>query len=257
MRPFDIKKFEENRDKQGYINEYHFKLDDGTTIRQLDITSNATNNEKTYQEIITKEFSPIKYVYNYYENGSEKNYRSIINDSGIEIKEYDKNGNLIKETNFNQDFKYTFEQIHDIVLKEKGVDIYDTRQAVALRHNTPDAIIKKYYQIHVLKSELVQGEWYYQPDYSFLIDDTTGKILTQEEIDNKKTSSSIYKTYKGKDYTKDEWVVFEQEQYNEHLRKTGRADLIKPIETPQTENKKSSFLADEEDVKPKKKGFWG
>lgn len=59
------------------------------------------------------------------------------------------------------------------------MDIYDTRQAVALRHDTPDAALKKYYQIHVLKSELVEGEWYSQPNYSFLIDDETGKILNK------------------------------------------------------------------------------
>lgn len=111
-----------------------------------------------------------------------------------------------------------------------------------------------------------------------IIDDTTGKILFEElyierydggrsghptlieemyEKEKKKTSS-IYKTYEGKTYTQAEWKVYEQEQYNEHLRKTGRADLIKPTETSKTEIKKSNFLADEDDVKPKKKKwFWG
>lgn len=179
MRTFNIKSFEENKGKQEYDNEYRYKLNDGSDVRELDITSAATKNIKTYKREITKEFKPFQHDYTYYENGNLKEEISRFNDSGIEIKEYDKNGKFVKETNLDKNFKHTFEQIHDIILKEKKVDIYDTRQAIALRHDTPfgSTGIKKYYQIHVLKSELVQGQWYSQPNYSLIIDDETGKFF--------------------------------------------------------------------------------
>ena len=85
------------------------------------------------------------------------------------------------------------------------------------------------------------------------MDGETGTVTTEEEEKNK---TVIYKTHQGKSYTQTEWEIFEQEQYNEHLRKTGRADLIKPTDKSKMDNSKS-FLADENDIKPqKKKSFW-
>lgn len=88
---------------------------------------------------------------------------------------------------------------------------------------------------------------------SYYMDGETGTVTTEEEEKNK---TVIYKTHQGKSYTQTEWEIFEQEQYNEHLRKTGRADLIKPTDKSKMDNSKS-FLADENDIKPqKKKSFW-
>lgn len=184
MKTFNIQKFENNKGKQGYANEYRYTLIDKSEVRELDVTSNVTKNIKTYQREITKEFNPFQYVYTYYEDGNLKGEILRFNDSGIKVTDYDNKGKIIKETNFDKNFKYSFEQIHYIVLNEKKVDIYDTRQAVALRHNTPNAIIKKYYQIHVLNSKLVGNEWLSIPYYSFIIDDETGKIV--KSIENEK-----------------------------------------------------------------------
>lgn len=181
MKTFNIQKFEENKGKQGYPDEYHYKLRDDFDAKELDVTSNATMNIKTYQREITKEFYPYKYTHTYDGNGILKREVIRFNSSGIKILDFDKTGNIIKEQNFDKDFKHSFEQIHDIVLKEKNVDIYDTRQAVALRHDTPNAIIKKYYQIHVLNSKLIGTEWQSLPNYSFIIDDATGKIVKSSE----------------------------------------------------------------------------
>lgn len=183
MRTFDIENFEKNKGK-GKITDhpdmYDYETKDSHIVTQYGTTFTSKGHEKEYMENIDQKFSPLKYNYIYDQSGSLKHETMNFNNSIVYVREYDKNGKLIKETNFDKNFKHTFEQIHNMVLKEKKVNIYDTRQAVALRHDTPDAYPKKYYQIHVLKSELVEGEWYSQPNYSFLIDDETGKILIQE-----------------------------------------------------------------------------
>lgn len=45
--------------------------------------------------------------------------------------------------------------------------------------------------------------------------------LTLEKIEENKQEKEIqaYKTYKGKNYTEEEWKKFEEEQYQEYLRK--------------------------------------
>ncbi|WP_054509344.1 hypothetical protein [Chryseobacterium sp. ERMR1:04] len=181
-RIFNIENFEKNKGK-GKITDhpdmYDYETKDFHVVTQYGTTFTSKGHEKEYMENIDQKFSPLKYNYIYDQSGSLKHETMNFNNSIVYVREYDKNGKLIKDTNFDKSFKHTFEQIREIVLKEKKVDIYDTRQAVALRHDTPDAAPKKYYQIHVLKSELVEGEWYSQPNYSFLIDDETGKILNK------------------------------------------------------------------------------
>ena len=185
MKTFNIQNFEKNKGKQGYVNEYQYKLSDNSDVREFSSKAASDNFELRYQKEVTKEFNPIKYYFYYYPNGVLNKEVLDFNNSVVEIREYDKDGKLIKETDFDKNFRHTFEQIHDMVLKEKKVDIYDTRQAVALRHDTPDGTIKKYYQIHVLNSKLVGNEWYSQPDYSFIIDDATGKIIQSAENSQK------------------------------------------------------------------------
>ncbi|KPH14666.1 hypothetical protein [Chryseobacterium sp. ERMR1:04] len=178
METFDIENFEKNKGRGKIYDDphiYDYKTQDG-----LYIVQSKYEQDDYYSEEVSKEFSPYRYRYTYDLSGYRETEMNEFNNSVLVTKGYDKNGKLIKETNFDKNFKHTFEQIREIVLKEKQVDIYDTRQAVALRHDTPDATLKKYYQIHVLKSELVGGEWYSQPNYSFLIDDETGKIFIHE-----------------------------------------------------------------------------
>ena len=216
IKTFDIKKFEENKGKQGYLNEYHYKLNDGTEIREYSHQTASNNYELKYQREISKEFIPIKFTYLYYNNGFLNAEVKEFNNSDLEIKEYDKNNTIIKEINFDKDFKYSFEDIRELLMKMKNVDIYDTRQAVALRHSNPNAVIKKYYQIHVIKSNLIDGKWYSSPDYSLIIDDANGKEWSPEQHAE---SKSYYKTYQGKDYTKEEWEAFEEEYKKHHKKK--------------------------------------
>jgi len=188
MKTFNIQNFEKNKGRgtiYDHPDMFDYKDREGYLVVQYGTSFTSVGKEKEYIQSVTKETSPIKYQYTYFNNGHLHKEVKEFNNSLLLAKEYDKNGKLIKETDFDKNFKHTFEQIHDMVLKEKKVDIYDTRQAVALRHDTPDANIKKYYQIHVLNSKLVGNEWYSQPDYSFIIDDATGKIIQSAENSQK------------------------------------------------------------------------
>lgn len=63
-----------------------------------------------------------------------------------------------------------------------------------MRQDFLDVVIIKYYQIHVIESTLVDGHWYSEPNYSFIINNETGK-----EWDPK----SLHKNYmenKGKKF---------------------------------------------------------
>ncbi|TWP30152.1 hypothetical protein ETU08_06235 [Apibacter muscae] len=50
------------------------------------------------------------------------------------------------------------------------------------------------------------------------------KSLILERIDKDKSEKETYpyKTYKGKNYTEEEWKLFEEKQYQEYLRKKGK-----------------------------------
>ncbi len=184
MKKINIKKFEENKGKGTIYNHpdmFDYIDNNGYSIIQYGQSFSSKEENRQYSELITKEFTPYRYSFTYYNNGNL--YTEIIsfNNSLLIAKEYNRNGELVKETDFDKNFKHSFEQIHDFVLKEKNIDIYDTRQAVALRHDTPRSPLKKYYQIHVLKSSFVDGQWYSQPNYSFLIADETGQIVKSSE----------------------------------------------------------------------------
>ncbi len=175
MKMFDIKKIEENKGKGIVYNSpniYDYETKEGYQVLQ-----SKYKQDNYYSEKITKKISPYIYFITYSLSGYIESESLEFNNSPLILKEYDNTGHLVKETNFDKNFKHNFEQIREFVLKEKDVDIYDTRQAIALRHDTPFAPIKKYYQIHVLKSNFIDGKWYAQPNYSFLIDYETGKIV--------------------------------------------------------------------------------
>lgn len=184
MKTFDIETFEKNKGKQGYPNEYYYKSSDNSDVREFSTATSPNNPEIKYQREVSKEFSPYKSVWIFYKNGILYTEGNFFNDSHVSIyRKFDKNGKLIQEINDDKNFKHSFEQIHDIIIKEKKINIYDTRQAVAVRADTPfgNTGIEIYYQIHVLKSDLVDGIWYSQPDYSFIIDDATLKEINSKD----------------------------------------------------------------------------
>lgn len=262
MEHFDVKKFEQHR-VAPYEDNAEYTKEDGTRIYMM---SNGVEGFDMF------EYPPHPSLYEYFKSFHKNTHlkmsvKRVVRGNvilGI-VNEYDENGKVIKTTDYDKPFTYSWEDIQKYC-KDNSVDILSNKTFIS--RNCSENKCKW----EIKYSGQYKGK--YGNVITIILDGKSGELLkiicqngkggegtTVETIYDKeqeiKKSSSIYKTYEGKDYTKEEWVVFEQEQYNEHLRKTSRADLIKSTETPKTDAKKSSFLADENDVKPKKKGFWG
>ncbi|MBL4746692.1 MAG: hypothetical protein JKY08_10035 [Flavobacteriaceae bacterium] len=205
----NIKKYNEEKGKQGYDDEYHFELDDKTKIRQY-------YSEK-YYEVRKKENFPISENIVYYKNGNVHIITTNFNRDVISFqKQYNDKGELIKETNYDLPFKLSFDDIRKIVFKTKKVDIFDTRQAVALRHtgNPETALPLPYYQIFVLKQH-PNGDL--EPISGFLLDAETGEEFNPEKEAREK---NLFKSYNGKDYTEEEWETFEKtDEYKTQYKK--------------------------------------
>lgn len=84
--------------------------------------------------------------------------------------EYDEKGKIIKITDFEKKYKHSFVYIREFLLKAKGIDIYDTRQAIARRvnHRSEDPT-QVYYDIYILSKEA-------KDDYRIVIFDDTLEI---------------------------------------------------------------------------------
>ncbi len=117
MRTFDIKKFEENKGKGKIYNDPH--IFDYITQDNYHIVQSRYEQDNYYSEEVSKKFDPYKYRYTYFLSGYLETEIKEFNNSILLEKEYDKKGKLIKDTNYDKNFKHTFEQIHDIILKEK------------------------------------------------------------------------------------------------------------------------------------------
>ncbi len=121
---FDIEVFHKNK----VNNEYNFILEDGTTVRQIewkDEYDEIRYNNKSYFEIYTS----------YYKNGNLKMFVERFPNRFVKyIKEYDEEGNLIKETDYDKEFEFTWEQLLKI-LEERNVDIRDVNNTTIRKQN--------------------------------------------------------------------------------------------------------------------------
>jgi hypothetical protein len=255
---FDIKKFYQNNE-DGLGKTY--ELDNGSLIEESAGENGGwfvvDETPKSSLFTVYKEYNPKGIILRKWVN-----FRNGGGPVGTKY-EYDDSGKLIKETDMDKNYKITPQDIFSFC-KEKEIDLFSTFTT-----------IDKNYNDNPMNLYIINYRGKYEGKFGariiIVLDGTNGEIqkvtcingkhndsveILYDIKDEQKKSAQIYKTYQGKDYTESEWKIFEQEQYNEHLRKTGRADLIKATETPKAENKRS-FLADEDDVKPKKKGFWG
>lgn len=136
---FDIKKYDERRMKEGHYDFYF--TENGKEIRQRYSLPerDSPDFEGEYVEEISKKWSPfiIRKKYDYL--GRLRRWSETFRLEGINKSyEYDEQGKVIKITDREQDFKHSFEDIRDFLLKARGIDIYDTRQAIARRVNHRD-----------------------------------------------------------------------------------------------------------------------
>lgn len=163
---FDIKKFEknsydqkifkENFKKAGFDAQYEEELPNGKHLRQITVFTNQENGEKQeYVEEIYKKWSPFVIRKQYDYKGRLRIWAETFRLEGINKSyEYDEQGEIIKINNFEEDFKHSFADIREFLLKAKDIDIFDTRQAIARRINHKfDNPPQVYYTIDVFGKE--------------------------------------------------------------------------------------------------------
>lgn len=180
---FDIKKFEANAYKQKLFKEnfkkpefdaqYKEELMDGRIIRQLTVFLESEKaNSQEYSEQISKKWNPFVIHKGYNFKGQLIAWSQTFRLEPINKSyEYDESGKIIKITNYEEKFKHSFADIREFLLKNKGIDIYDTRQAIARRvnHRYEDPT-QVYYDIYVLDKKDETN------DYRIVIFDDTLQI---------------------------------------------------------------------------------
>ncbi len=156
---FDIEKF--NRLEKG--GEYRDTLQDGTVIRRI-------SSEVDFIEFETPPPPSILRVSrSFHLNGNLKmkgmSYRSD-EDLGI-WREYDEQGNLIKEENYDEGYDYSFEDVVKF-LRIRGVDLFG--KYTSIRRN--DGVWEVSY---------VKGNGYPKYFHVFSIDGKTGEVLSSDK----------------------------------------------------------------------------
>ncbi|HEX8577770.1 MAG TPA: hypothetical protein VF677_15895 [Flavobacterium sp.] len=188
---------------------------------------------------------------------------NAINPSIVLGKEYqyDEQGHLVRTIDHDNGYDFSFEQAYEFV-KTNFKDEKKLKEGLKYmyyfaRKTSPKG--QNYWQITfhighfpasyietVLKLDAKTGKILSHKEYLYEIEEEVKlyKIIvpdqTQGETSKSTAPNTIYTTYKGKSYTEEEWKAFEQEHHNEYLRKRGREDEIKPVETPKTGNNNSS-----------------
>jgi len=102
MKTFDVETFNEN--KTG--NEYFFTTNDSTSVKQYE-------NKNEYWETIKPKDSVLENFYEYFKNGKIK--RSVKRFPRAfalgSLKEYDEQGNMVKEEDLDRPYTYSWEDV--------------------------------------------------------------------------------------------------------------------------------------------------
>ena len=263
---FDIKKFYKNNDDGigiTYESENGTKIEESAGDEGGWFMSNSTPKNSLFT--IHKEF----------------NSKGVIVKKGITFKnagchlgvwyEFDDSGKLIKETDTDKNYKITFSDIAK----------YCTENNISL--NDENTIINR-----GINNDTKENSWEieYRGSYNnkfgsniiIEIDSNTGEVqkvtcingkhndsveVLYDIQEEKKKSAQIYKTHEGKNYTKAEWEVYEEKQYEEYCKRTGKPYTPKNQESRiVNQDNKKSFLAKDneqgdENTPKKNKGFLG
>ena len=225
MEHFDIEKYKDwELDSSGIgsdYDKYYKKGDKKVRIVFSTLENTASDNPSTIDETIQVEETdntPYKIVKVYSYKTKKLLGRGVYFyqcSIGID-KEYDENGNFIKETNNETPYKLSVEGIIKIAKQEYNIDLMDT----SMRYNfsRSDYEFAKY-QIRIPLGETISR--------LIIIDATTGKTISDKQHDtddkfrkNKETSKKmgyqyyhdnnikIHQIYDGICYTNEEWEQF-------------------------------------------------
>ncbi|WP_146106063.1 hypothetical protein [Apibacter adventoris] len=262
----EIKKSKPNKKDTAMIEKFDFDMYKKTEQGSITYTKNDDteiymidfDNEGGFQRERLPSPSFLIVYKEYYANGNLKLKETYIGEHvkvGIS-QYYDEKGNLIKEVNEDQKFgKIKPQQVLEF-LQEKGyinlktgkgrVD-EDGRAVFELYFGEQNK--EKYWIISIVKG-IPNTDPKNFPEFgeppafiplNYVMDGETGKVKI-EGAEDKKTSG-VYKTYEGKDYTREEWEAFEQKQFEAYARKHNIS--IAKNDKKDTHGFTSRFLLDE------------
>ncbi len=123
---FDIKTFDKNKN---YLNRFTDTLENGIIIEQRE-------RREEYYEVIKSREKYFQEINRYYKNGKLK-LNGLYFDSNFKKgiwREYDEEGNLIEETDYDKEFEFTWEQLLKI-FEERNVDIRDADNTTIRKQN--------------------------------------------------------------------------------------------------------------------------
>ena len=129
------------------------------------------SGDKGFVQRINKINTPYIFFKSFFENGNLQaegvNFYSTV----IKIyKEYNENGELIKEIDYDKDYKFSIEDLQKEMKKTYNVDIMDKKQTRSVSRTTIDSRIKfPYYQV-VINSGFASFT-------NYLLNGNTGEII--------------------------------------------------------------------------------
>ncbi len=141
------------------------------------VTIDISNNQTILK--ILKRNTPFKDYFEYYNDKIKvKSFLFYAFQYGIR-KEYDDNGKLIKEINFEKDYKFSIENVCELIKKEYGIDLMkNTSNTDTIRYDC-NRIKKEIFKGDIRYCYFVSIAYNTEGGASKLIaiDGTTGKIL--------------------------------------------------------------------------------
>ncbi len=154
---FDIEEFE----KRKIGHQYFDTLKGGTVIRR-------TSSNIEYSEYETPPPPNLLEVYRGFHLNGKLKIKGIYYPNDVELgiwREYDDEGNLIKEENYDEGYEYSFEDVVKF-LRLRGVDLFHRYTSITRNNGVWNIVY-------------VKGDKYPKDIYDIDIDGKTGKVLSK------------------------------------------------------------------------------
>lgn len=175
MKTFDIETFYKNKNN---LKEYNFIKNDTINVKQRE-------NKQYYIEIIKTENNPFEEFYAFYKTGKLKLSVERLPNSfqkGI-IKEYNEDGELIKEEDLDKPYTYSWKNIKQYLAKHNVENL--NKQVISIRRfNEPEA------------TENTRKGPYWELDFKGEYNNIVGQFFI--ELDGITGEELLVKKFKGK-----------------------------------------------------------
>lgn len=168
MEYFDINAFRENNANE---NEKNFILENGDKIQQFKGSGNKGYIER-------KEYANTAYdLYKeYYENGNLKVKVNMFYNFQVKLrKEYDEKGNLTEEIDYDNDYKFSIDDLGKKMKEEYNIDILKRSPWVKVMRDKIDSGV-------IYKVMVYLKENKYSDTKNYTVDGITGKVISEKVL---------------------------------------------------------------------------